>query len=393
MTDEKKKREALTRSEKFSRDRNVKALTIFAGDPRRAVARRITHLLHEEVGGGRAERMMQEYYLRRHWATAVLHDLQHMLGMSWLDIHENTGRSRAQWLNVTTCKRPDAEYFIKRCEPFSFSVAGKDMDAARKKRGRPQTFRDPEVHTVSRSFIYDVCNNLKKNYSLKTVEFRMAWEQGLMVFDLSSEEAWKKQMENFGLKTVDMEEQFVTQQLKRGVIPTVTLWTESETTHEPHRVNQEPFPLVRPDLAIFSRGHDEQVDKYMRQFESWRWGAEDRKEGLYNQKCIDDELKAVEQEAARVDPVNFAPPTPVPTDSPDDILKKDDGSYPLADLGHQQITIPLDVHPKMVDENGDVTFTVKLKFLDGVKVGHSVEFVPVPKANPSNNSTWVEGQP
>ena len=111
---------------------------------------------------------MDEYYLRRHWATALLYDLQHRLGMGWHEIQEATGRSRAQWLNVTTCKRPDTEYFIKRCEPPTFSKAGAQYEANQKKRGRPAIFRDPDVHTVSRSFIYDVCNNLKKKHTIKT---------------------------------------------------------------------------------------------------------------------------------------------------------------------------------------------------------------------------------
>lgn len=389
MADDKQKRVAFSRSMKFDRDPHVKALTVSGSDSRNVrLGDRIRGGAPEGFFGSRPQNLMDEYYLRRHWATALLYDLQHRLGMGWHEIQEATGRSRAQWLNITTCKRPDTEYFIKRCEPPTFSKAGAQYEANQKKRGRPAIFRDPDVHTVSRSFIYDVCNNLKKKYTLKTAEFRMAWNQGLMVIDLSTEDAWKKQMENFGLPFVDMEVEFVADQLRRGVIPSVTLWTLGEYQANAHREKQEAFPLVRPDIAIFSRGHDEEVDRYMAKFEDFRWGQYARQNGEWNQRNIDRELEAVEAQAEKVEPTRF--PTPVPTDKAESIIKKDDGSYPLADIGFHQVSVPLDVHPVMIDENGEATFTVKLKYVDGIKVGHSVEAKPVNKPKPEQQGGWAE---
>jgi len=340
----------------------------------------------------RADRERLEYWMRRMWATVLLHDLKG-LGLKWDDIEDVTGRSRQTWINVTDGKVPNREYFEKRYPMHS------SRNAVAGQRGRPTApHKDPDVFGVSRSFIYDVTQNLRSHFSIETEAFVKAFEQGMRVVAEEDFGAFMSIMES-----VDTDGVFPVNSVEEGRVKwitgqaadarddrpsmLVTHWTQGPD-HDTSWTKARPnFPLVDHRVTRHGISHREMVLRHMIMLEGHRWGIDAKTKGWAHRQRSEERFKELEQamlddaqeEVLEKDAtINTRVPVPIEADEkPRPIsVVANDGTNPLADLGFHTIPVNLDVHPNMVGSDGQVTFTVTLQYRDGVKVGHSIMAQP-----------------
>ena len=327
----------------------------------------------------RWERECREYHMRRMWATLLLHGLKGH-GLKWEEIENLTGRSRATWLNVTNGKVPTREYFQKREVKFSQANRGP---------GRPPVrHRDPEIFGVSRSFIFDVTKRLKSLFSIHTEGFVAAFNQGMRMYATADWSVARAIIQSCDgtwqhLKGDDRAEWPGSLSLPPDATNRMTMvtthWTQGEDHDTEWRRARPDFPLLDAVNSRHEIDHDEVVLRHLEMIEGHRFGLEARTKGWAHRQRQEREFKgvqeAIEHEAASVDPVHFSG-VKVPTES---VIKADDGTNPLADLGFHTIPVNLDVHPNMVGDDGQVTFTVTLQYRDGVCVGKSMMANPTVK--------------
>ncbi|MDA9755386.1 hypothetical protein N9V29_00275 [Flavobacteriales bacterium] len=323
---------AKRKARSIARNEHVKALTVRMSDLKSG---------HK----GRAQQALNEYWLRRMWATQLLHDMRAVLGWEWDVIHEHTGRTKQSWYNVTQSKIPQASYFFDRYETIL---------KGRRIQGRPKRHHDPEVHEISRTFIAQVTDNLERIGNIQTSFFRDAFDQGLVTASVQWEEP-----ENFD-KGVRRREHVLT--MWQSFVPG---WDEGEQLSD-----RDPFPLFR---ATSSERQAAACEDYLRGMERAIFKDKAQTEGIQHKRDSEAEFKAVqqrmiEQQAAKVDPVNFADPTPVNWVDP----KVDH----MGAMGFVQVPIMLDVHPMMV-KDGKVKFTVELTMNDAmICTGKATHHVP-----------------
>lgn len=318
---------AKRKAQSTARNEHVKALTVRMGDL-------------PSGQRGRAQKFLNEYWLRRMWATQLLHDMKVELGWDWNVIHDNTGRTKQSWYNVTQGKIPQAEYFLER---YNNVVMGS------KTVGRPKRHHDPNVHEISRTFIAEVTDKLERIGNIQTSYFRDAFDQGLvMAFP-----TWDG-IEN--LDTGKERRQFV-MTMWQSFVPGVT---EDEQVAE-----REPFPLFR---ASHTERQASRCRMYLRHMERAIFKDDAQTEGIQHKRDSEREFKAVQ--AKMMDQARYR------TDDDERLINKPVAARVDAGGGSVQVPIMLDVHPSMI-KDGKVKFTVELTMNDAmICTGKATHHVP-----------------
>lgn len=281
----------------------------------------------------RPQKELNEYWLRRMWATQLLHDLKHVLDWSWDEIHDHTGRTKQSWHNVTQGKIPNGQYFLDRYGTTP-AISGP---------GRPKRHNDPDVHHISRTFIAEVTTALERVGNVETQLFREAWEQGLRTY-------------GDGLGQADDP---VDRKERRNKV--MTIWQSWGWDGADHP-NPNHFPLFRRDERERQR---EECESYLIALERCVWGREAQQKGIQHRRSNEREFKAVQARMM-------------------DEQRKQGGGATFVDpnvdhmaaMGFVHVPVTLDVHPSMV-KDGRVRFVVELTVNDAMIVtGKATHHVP-----------------
>lgn len=335
----------------------------------------------------RLERHRRQYHLRRMWATNLLHDLKR-LGFKWPEIERLTQRKRQSWTNVTAGDYPTTEWFEKRYGPRAHT--------GERRPGRPTIENKAEKRTVfgiPDRFIEAVVAGLNEElFHLNTEEFVESVKQGLVVLATDDPKKLMAFAESSGmdrrwslgtLEDVTRRWGSVGQEADtRDDRPSIlcTHWTGGDDDATSWTRMRPDFSLLEFRHVVSDKEREEFTIKHMRMLESVRWGEDARTHGWAHKRQSQIEFEAVqrkmvEAQAAKVDPEHFGGVNVIPdrVEVPTEpVIKKDDGTNPLAALGFHTIPINLDVHPNMLGSDGQVTFTVTLQYRGDVKVGHSI---------------------
>lgn len=281
----------------------------------------------------RPQKELNEYWLRRMWATLLLHDLQNVLDWSWDRIEEHTGRTKQSWHNVTQGKIPDGQYFLDRYSNTA-AITGP---------GRPKRHNDPDVYHITRTFIHEVTTELERVGNIETELFRDAWDQGMRTY------------------AEDLRHVADPDDRKQRRNEVMTIWQSWGVDGADHP-NPNHFPLFRRDERDRQR---EECESYLIALERCVWGRDAVRKGKEHRRRSEREFKAVntrmmDEERKQGGGVTFVDP------------KVDH----MAAMGFVHVPVTLPLHPTMV-KDGRVRFMVELTVNDAMIVtGTATNHVP-----------------
>ncbi len=417
-----KNSKAIARSEaiRAKNNRHVKWLTI----NRNTKCPRTGEILWKT----REELKEAQFHLRRAWAETLLHIMKHEIGISWSKMHEFSGRTRQSWINVTNALwmneeerehpeqfgnyRPVTNGFIKNvtntlegkwkyrlytstfvdCWLLGLEIDQNNGHQQGFVRNRLETkaitngwgpldveqtdFSDWAVNNISEPNLFAIRSEGSKMPKLvgafPLLEVNddsdgqiFAWEYLLHIEETVFPNVNPKTGEP-DIRAVNSHSMWFQTSEHSPLDPERRMADVRKFTEDPHdyTVNQVR-DMIEREILDPMQGNEmiQQLERVLKQeeiiadVEAKEDDFDEFSEDL-NQFHDDHEHRLLTEARQRED------------EKPTDIqVRKTDAT------GEDIISLPFEVHPAFLDEtlSGSVEFTVKIKYKEGVKVGHMIE--------------------